>query len=83
MSKGEIGERGAAIFDRTSQTAEALQSKSAAMEEAAEQKRIKLEQNIKYMQFEKEARQVRPFVCLFAYEVYSHACHPFGPVQQG
>jgi len=47
------------MFDKANNTVDSLTDKSMYINTLAEQKRSKLEQNVQYMHFEKEARQVR------------------------
>lgn len=62
-----MGDKGTVLLERVNSGMGKLEKTNAYIEDAAEQRRIKLEENIKYMQCEKEARQVCvvPFVCSF------------------
>lgn len=58
MSKGDMGDKGTTMLDRVHTVMDYLAEKNVYIDELAEQKRSKLEQNIQYMHFEKEAKQV-------------------------
>ena len=53
-----MGEKGTTMLDRVHNVMEYLSEKAVYIDDLAEQKRSKLEQNIQYMHFEKEAKQV-------------------------
>jgi len=57
--RSDMGEKGHTMFDKANNTVDSLTDKSMYINTLAEQKRSKLEQNVQYMHFEKEARQVR------------------------
>lgn len=59
MSKSDIGEKGTTMLDRVHTVMDYLSEKNVYIDDLAVQKRSKLEQNIQYMHFEKEAKQVR------------------------
>ena len=65
-----MGEKGTTMLDRVHNVMEYLSEKAVYIDDLAEQKRSKLEQNIQYMHFEKEAKQVG---CVILVIVCAHA----------
>ena len=57
-SKSDMGDKGATMLQKAHGFVDLLTEKNIYIDELAEQKRSKLEQNIQYMHFEKEAKQV-------------------------
>jgi len=53
-----MGEKGPTVLDRVQNVMDYLTERGVYIDELAEQKRLKVEQNIQYMHFEKEAKQV-------------------------
>ncbi|XP_067937757.1 triple functional domain protein-like isoform X2 [Watersipora subatra] len=58
VSRSDMGEKGTTMLDRVHSVMDYLSERNVYIDELAVQKRSKLEQNIQYMHFEKEARQV-------------------------
>lgn len=58
VSKTELGDKGTTMLDRVQNVMEYLTEKNVYIDELADQKRSKLEQNIQYMHFEKDAKSV-------------------------
>ena len=61
VSRSDMGEKGTTMLDRVHSVMDYLSERNVYIDELAVQKRSKLEQNIQYMHFEKEARQVQNY----------------------